>query len=140
MQEKLTDVLKQNGYSLTKPRQTLFSALQSGKPRTMRELTLDLSSVMDRASIYRTISLFEELGIVVRVQQGWKYKIELSDKFSPHHHHISCTKCGKTLSFNEPNGIEDILNDIASQSNFIHKNHSLEIYGICQECSNDPNN
>jgi len=135
MQEKLTETLKKNGYSLTKPRQALFSSLQSGTPRTMRELTLDLSSVMDRASIYRAVALFEELGIVVRVQQGWKYKIELSDIFSPHHHHITCVKCGKVLSFDEPDGLGNILSQITASSGYTNENHSLEIAGVCPDCS-----
>lgn len=134
MQDTLTDVLKRNGYSLTKPRQALFSALQSGVPRTMRELTFDLESVMDRASIYRTVDLFESLGIVVRVQQGWKYKIELSDIFSPHHHHITCTVCSRVVSFDEPDGLDQILDQIAIGSGFTNDNHSLEISGVCAQC------
>lgn len=133
-QDKLSETLKQSGYSLTKPRQALFSALQAGKPRSMRELTLDLASVMDRASIYRTIDLFEQLGIVSRVQQGWKYKIELSDSFSPHHHHITCIKCSKIISFDEPDGINDMLDLIAKDNGFVQKRHSLEIEGICTDC------
>ena len=100
----------------------------------MRELTLDLASVMDRASIYRTIDLFEQLGIVSRVQQGWKYKIELSDSFSPHHHHITCIKCSKIISFDEPDGINDMLDLIAKDNGFVQKRHSLEIEGICTDC------
>lgn len=134
MQEQLTETLKQHGYSLTKPRQALFSALQSGTPRTMRELTLDLASVMDRASIYRTVALFEELGIVVRVQQGWKYKIELSDLFSPHHHHITCTKCGRVTSFDEPAGLDSLLTSIALEHGYSNNGHTLEISGLCARC------
>lgn len=138
MQDKLITTLKNNGYSLTKTRQALFSALLSGKPRTMRELTLDLASVMDRASIYRTVALFEELGIVVRVQQGWKYKVELSDKFSPHHHHLNCTQCGKILSFNEPAGFEKIINNLAEAHLFHLSGHTLELQGLCHNCQTKP--
>lgn len=134
MYEKLSETLKKHGYSLTKPRQTVFAALQSGTPRSMRELTLDLSSVIDRASIYRTVALFEELGIVVRVQQGWKYKIELSDVFSPHHHHVTCTNCGRSMSFDEPDGLTELLDGIALENGFTHENHSLEISGLCAQC------
>ncbi len=134
MGNKLEETLKKHGYSLTKPRQALFSALQSGKPRSMSELVMDLSSVMNRASIYRTVSLFEELGIVVRVQQGWKYKLELSDIFSPHHHHITCLNCGRIVSFNEPEGMDELLDQIAVGSGFTNKYHSLEISGICPLC------
>ena len=134
MNEQLASTLKQAGYSVTKPRQAVFSALQSGKPRGMRELTLDLSSVIDRASIYRTVELFEKLGVVVRVQSGWKYKIELSDAFLPHHHHLTCTGCGKIISFDEPNGLEDVLQTIALEHGFAAKDHSLEISGLCSDC------
>lgn len=134
MYELLTETLKNNGYSLTQPRKALFSALQSGTPRTMRELTLDLASVMDRASIYRTVELFEGLGIVTRVQTGWKYKIELSDLFSPHHHHITCTKCGKIVSFDEPQGFDELLHKIALRHGFSAEAHSLEISGTCSRC------
>ncbi len=135
MQEKLAETLKEHGYSLTKPRQAVFGALQAGIPRSMRELTLDLASVIDRASIYRTVALFESLGIVVRVQQGWKYKIELSDIFSPHHHHITCVVCHKSVNFHESETFETLINTIATESGFVPRSHSLEIFGLCPECS-----
>lgn len=134
MYELLAETLKKNGYSVTKPRQTVFAALQSGTPRTMRELTLDLASVIDRASIYRTVALFEDLGIVTRVNQGWKYKIELSDIFAPHHHHVSCSKCGRSVSFDEPAGLDELLTKIAVKHGFTAEDHSLEISGVCAEC------
>lgn len=134
MNEKLAKTLKKHGYSLTKPRQAVFAALQSGTPRSMHELTLDLSSVIDRASIYRTVALFEELGIVIRVNQGWKYKIELSDIFSPHHHHITCTSCGKSISFKEPDGLDALLTGVALEHNYTHNHHTLEMTGLCAQC------
>lgn len=130
----MSQTLKKHGFSLTTPRKALFSALQSGTPRTMRELTLDLESVMDRASIYRTVELFEKLGVVVKVRTGWKYKIELSDLFSPHHHHLTCTNCGKVTSFDEPNGLNGLLTKISNDHGYSHTNHSLEISGLCAEC------
>lgn len=134
MDEKFARALKASGYSITKPREIVFSALRAGKPRSMRELTLDLSSVIDRASIYRTVELFEKLGIVVRVQIGWKYKIELSDEFLPHHHHLTCVRCGRSVSFDEPRVLEELLAHITVQNGFTNENHSLEISGLCPEC------
>lgn len=134
MNEEFTQTLRQAGYSVTKPREIVFSALRSGKPRSMRELTLDLSSVIDRASIYRTVSLFERLGIVVRVQTGWKYKVELSDKFAPHHHHLTCVNCGRLISFDEPDGLTKLIDELASTHGFTPKEHYLEISGLCAQC------
>lgn len=134
MEDLLTDTLKAAGYSLTKPRLAVFTALQAGKPRSMRELTLDLSSVINRASIYRTVELFEKLGIVVRVQSGWKYKIELSDTFLPHHHHLTCLNCGRIVSYDEPDELDNLINRIASEHGFLPKEHSMEISGLCPQC------
>lgn len=134
MEENLAKTLKKAGYSLTRPRLAVFTALRAGKPRSMHELTLDLSSVIDRASIYRTVDLFEKLGVVVRVQSGWKYKVELSDNFLPHHHHLTCLKCGRVVSFDEPDDLDKLISEVASSNGFIPKEHSLEISGLCPKC------
>lgn len=126
--------LKNSGYSLTKPRQTVFAALQSGTPRTVSDVIDELSAVIDRSSVYRTISLFEGLGIIVRVSQGFKYKIELSDVFSPHHHHLTCIKCSKVVSFDEPPELDQLLSRIAIENGFSGTEHSLEITGTCPAC------
>lgn len=134
MIDQLRNELHKTGYSLTKPRLTVFSALQGTKPKTMRELVDSLEGVIDRASVYRTVTLYEELGIVNRIQHGWKYRIELSDAFTPHHHHLTCQNCQRIVSFDEPAGFEDMLDAIATKHGFLPRSHNLEIYGLCPEC------
>ena len=136
MLEELKQELKKHGYSLTKPRLTVFSDLQGTKPKTMKELVVSLENVMDRASIYRTVALYEKLGIVNRIQHGWKYRIELSDAFTPHHHHLTCNKCQRVISFDEPEGFDQLTDSIAATNGFIPTSHNLEIYGICPQCNN----
>ena len=87
--KQLHDVLAANGYSDTVPRRTVFSQLEHKKPQTMHELITALDGVIDRASIYRVVALFEKLDIVHRIHIGWKYKLELSQAFQGHHHHIA---------------------------------------------------
>lgn len=134
MIEELRAELKKSGYSLTKPRLTVFSDLQGTKPKTMRELVNSLEDVMDRASIYRTVALYEKLGIVNRIQHGWKYKIELSDAYTPHHHHLTCTGCQRVISFDEPEGFDGMASSITVSNGFIPSGHNLELYGLCPEC------
>jgi Fe2+ or Zn2+ uptake regulation protein len=131
---QLKQDLKSGGYSLTRPRLTIFSALQGNKPKTMRELIDSLDGIIDRASVYRTVTLFEDLGISTRIQHGWKYRIELSDAYTPHHHHLTCQTCQRVVTFDEPVGFESMIHAIATSSGFIAKTHNLEIYGICPEC------
>ena len=126
--------LSDAGYSLTVPRQMVFDTLESYGPLTMNELTQRLKGKADRSSIYRTTSLFEKLGIIQRVQQSWKYKIELTDTFLPHHHHLTCLNCRQTISFDEPENLEDLLRGVTGRYGFLPKNHTLEIEGLCSTC------
>lgn len=101
----------------------------------MRELIMACGEQVDRASIYRTIALFEQLGIVKRLQIGWKYKLELSDSFHHHHHHLTCLKCGAVAPLAEDQQLEQRLAHLAKNSNFTMQEHLLEIQGLCLSCS-----
>src|SRR2546421_5552224 len=101
----------------------------------MRELVAACNGQVDRASIYRTIALFERLGIVQRLQIGWKYKLELSDAFHHHHHHLTCSNCGKVIPFEEDTALEKRLHVLANSKNFTMQGHQLEIQGLCQNCA-----
>jgi Fur family ferric uptake transcriptional regulator len=126
--------LRKQNYSLTAARQSVFSALLNKEPQTMQQLVTACPGI-DRASVYRTVKLFETLGIIQRLQMGWKYKLELSDRFHGHHHHMTCLKCGKVISFDENVSIETRLNEAAAAHGFYMSEHQLEIQGICHECS-----
>lgn len=126
--------LKARSQSLTRARLAVFQALQDKEPQTMREIVEACAGKADRASVYRTIALFEGLGIVQRLQIGWKYKLELSDTYHHHHHHLTCTKCGRTTPLPEDRQLEARLHMLSRTQNFIMKGHQLEIQGLCQNC------
>lgn len=137
IQANLKDTLKQADRSLTKTRQQVFNALADSDALSMNQLIRKLQHKMDRASIYRTIDLFEKLGIVNRLQIGWKYKIELSEAFSEHHHHAACVNCGKVVAFEEDKNLESEIDKIAGELGFAKASHSLEIRGFCQNCQTE---
>ena len=128
----LKDALKKQGYSVTSPRQAVFKQLLGKEPLSMHELVLQTSSV-DRASVYRTVALFEELGIIIRVNIGWKYKVELSEMFSTHHHHMSCTNCERTIALDEAS-IEQAIEALCRDKQFMPTAHQIEIQGLCRDC------
>jgi Fur family transcriptional regulator, ferric uptake regulator len=125
-------ILKQQHQSVTKPRVAVFEALLGQEPMSMHELVERVGDV-DRASVYRAIDLFEKLGIVQRLNTGWKYKIELTDAFTEHHHHLTCTNCGRTIALNEAH-LERFIEDIASKHDFVVTAHQIEIQGLCPVC------
>lgn len=126
-------MLKTHGHSLTSTRQSVLSAFNDHEPLTMTQLVARIPQV-DRASVYRTVALFESLGILNRLTQGWKYQLELSDLFGHHHHHVTCTSCGQVVTTAEPAELEAIITQLAAEVGFTSISHSLELTGICQSC------
>ncbi len=132
--EQLKQILSGNGYSMTKPRMDVFQDLaEKDQPITIAAVVYNLPDI-DRASIYRTIGLFEELGVIHRVWNGFKSKIELSETFSPHHHHFSCNNCGVILALDSER-LESSLHDLEAMNGFSLTQHSVELRGICKSCS-----
>lgn len=129
----IATVLKQSGLSVTRQRLVVFELLENKEPMTMHELHELSKDSLDRASLYRIITVFEELGIVSRVNIGWKYKIELSDKFAEHHHHLTCLKCHKVIPINE-NALEAFIANLASSHKFKATEHQVELQGYCELC------
>ena len=130
----MKSTLKAQGHSITAPRVELFTLLQGKESMTMHEL-IYRSPDVDRATLYRNIELFESLGIVRRIQIGWKYRIELADSFVHHHHHMTCTGCGVVIALAEDSELELRLLALASGHGFTAQDHQLEIRGLCSACS-----
>lgn len=130
----LQRALQQEHLSVTSPRRVVFQALQDTEPQTMPQLIACCRGVINRASVYRTITLFERLGIVQRLQIGWKYKLELSNAFQHHHHHLTCLQCGSVTPLPEDALLEKQLDRLARRHDFAAQDHQLEIRGHCASC------
>ncbi len=130
---KLKQTLKEAGSSATKKRVAVFDHLQAYGPLSAGTLARALSGQVDRATIYRTIELFEKLGVVNRIWHGFKHQIELSEIFTPHHHHAVCQHCGRTIDISSSE-LEATLSKIARDNHFLTLNHSVELVGYCSNC------
>ena len=132
------DILKQNKLKFTNQREIILYTLYNNEDHfTSEELYLlikqeypDLS--VGIATVYRTLTLLEENGLVSSISlgiQGKKY--EIANK--PHHDHIICEKCNKIVEF-ENNEIEDLQHIIAKENGFKLTKHIMQLYGVCSEC------
>lgn len=124
--------LKSHRLSITTPRLEVFDALYTYGLQTVNQL-LSRCPLSDRASIYRSITLLERLGAVNRIPQGFKYKLELSEVFLPHHHHIICVRCGRHSDV-EQKRLEDVLISIADSEGYTLASHKVELQGLCPKC------
>jgi Fur family ferric uptake transcriptional regulator len=87
-----------------------------------------------RATIYRTLDLLVESGIVRRVDLGHghsHYELELDH---PHHEHMICLGCGRVLEFSD-RAVEKDLNRLCKRSGFKPSSHRFQIFGHCRACS-----
>ena len=125
--------LKTQGHNLTSVRRTIFAVLLEQDALSISEL-VKACPLFDRASIYRTVQLFEQLGIVQRIQIGWKYKLELSDDYQDHHHHMLCLACDKVYPLDEDIALEASLQHATSALDFHMYEHQLEVQGLCGTC------
>lgn len=131
-------ILSSNGYRLTDAREATFKLLISPEPQSISQILAQANGKVDRVSVYRNIDVFEKLGIVHRIYVGWKYKIELSDEFIAHHHHLSCLGCGKVIDIEDEKHIDDFIQEVAKKFGFTPRRHQFEVDGYCLNCQKSP--
>lgn len=133
--EKFKKILKQRKLRVTGARLSLYSFLaENNGPFSVNKLVGSLSKRADRASVYRNIELFEKIGIINKVYTGWKYRIELSEKFRPHHHHLTCTDCGKIIPISLGERMEKAIGNFGDKHGFKITGHEIELSGLCKNC------
>ena len=130
----LQKILRDNHSKVTKPRLIVFRLLLNKEPKSLAELVTKSQGRVDRVSVYRIIDLYERLGIVRRVALGWKYKVELSELFFDHHHHIVCLRCNKVVAVHENEASERIIDTLAYGTGFVVTSHQIELQGYCAKC------
>lgn len=136
IEQLFRETLQKHNFFHTPERIRIFQVLKDLKtPCTVSEIVDMTSSSVDRSTVYRNLDLFEKIGIINRVYTGWKYKLELSDQFSPHHHHMTCTGCAKVIKFQESKALIEELRKIEVRDGFQSTSHTLELAGLCRNCS-----
>lgn len=86
----------------------------------------------DPATVFRIVNMFTEKGLTKQIQlQEGKFRYELAAKAE--HHHLVCTRCGQIEDMSDCN-IDVLENHIEKKKKFKVTSHSLEFYGICEDC------
>lgn len=135
MLDKFYELLRENGKSITKPRIALFEYLQKSGPVSVSQFMRDNIIIADRASLYRTLLTFRELGVVEDRMIRGKRMIELTDLYDAHHHHLTCNSCNKSIAITMPD-IEQALIELCRTHGFETDSHTIEASGLCESCQN----
>lgn len=145
----LSQSLKEKKLRLTHPRKKVYEVLlRSGHALSPKEVFEKISAEnkeqTDLVSVYRNLSLFSELGIAHRFQDG-RYAIckhDHSHEEEEDHHHdhvhilINCTKCGRSSEVHSHSDeVCHLAKSLKKYSSPLKEVQTIVIQGICSSCS-----
>ncbi len=129
-------VLGERGYKPTARRRAIANLLeQTNEGFTIEALGKELPSV-GRATLYRTIKLFLEVGIVCRVATMDGAGVYSFSRVDHHHHHSVCVECGAVEEFKAAT-VERMLNAVSAEFRGEIVDHRFELYVNCGHCTSD---
>jgi Fur family ferric uptake transcriptional regulator len=133
----LTDCLRQKARRITGPRLAILRLLaERHSPMSSKDLFARLDNGgCNLATIYRSLHLLEDLGLVKRFDFGdniARYELVTSEA-DEHHHHLVCTECSGVVEIDDcfP---EELERKISRRNGFKSVTHKLEFFGVCPRC------
>jgi Fur family transcriptional regulator, ferric uptake regulator len=137
--ERLVNSIVNGGYRLTAARQVIIDTLVASHGHITADdlaaLVHETSPQIGRMTVYRTLDLLCDLGLVRPIYQGTGAAHYVLLEGGSHHHFI-CTNCHRVFEF-ERCGASDLAQTLGRQFNFEVQSHLLEIYGLCEECKDN---
>jgi len=120
------------GLRMTDQRRTIAEVLQQSHDHPDVEELYARASARDAgislATVYRTVKLFEEAGIIDRVEfQDGRARYEDAER--DHHDHLIDLNSGKVIEFVDAE-IEELQERIAAKLGYELRGHRLELYGV----------
>ena len=132
MNETIEEKCLAKGVKLTEQRKIIAKVMSSSKDHPdVDELYKRVSNIDPKisiATVYRTIKLFAEEGIVTK--HGFKGgKARYEELSESHHDHLIDIKTGEIIEFVDEE-IEKLQNKVAEKYGYKLVDHKLELYGI----------
>jgi len=132
MTDTLLDRLEAKGLRLTEQRRVIAEILsESTDHPDVEELHARATARDERislATVYRTVKLFEEAGLLDKLEFG-DGRARYEDADREHHDHLIDMKTGAVIEFVDPE-IEALQEKIAERLGYRLMGHRLELYGV----------
>lgn len=130
--EAISLKLEARGYRVTPSRRAVIAAiLQQKEHFTVDDLLACRGA--GRATVFRTMRLLTELGVVCRVlMEDGSLHYRVSERGS-HHHHSVCSECGTVQELDQC-AIDGVVRELTGGTGFEVEGHWLELYGKCSKC------
>ena len=132
MAETIIERCEANGLRMTEQRRTIARVLEEADDHPdVEELYTRASGVdpnISLATVYRTVKLFEESGILEKLDfRDGRARYEDADR--EHHDHLIDVNSGEVIEFVDAE-IEALQEKIARKLGYELKGHRMELYGV----------
>ena len=128
--------LRERGYRLTPQRELILGAVERLGHATPDEVLAEVhkkSSALNVSTVYRTLEVLEELGLVRHAH--------LSDRAPTYHSvgdhehfHLVCRNCHRVISV-DPDVLTPVTDRLAADHGFSVDVGHLTVFGTCGECA-----
>jgi Fur family ferric uptake transcriptional regulator len=85
-------------------------------------------------TVYRSLQLLADAGEIDAVRTGdgeYQYRRCAA---TGHHHHLVCRRCGTATEIEAPS-VERWASRVAAEHGFTGAEHTVEIFGVCPQCT-----
>ena len=135
-EKKIYSVLRQHGYKLTPQRRAVVQVVTSSNdhltPNDINEKIRDIYPGTGLVTIYRTLEILTELGLICEVHSGGSCRSYTMGS-RQHHHHLICSGCGTVVDFTGYY-LDGLEKNLSEDSGFRIDGHLLEFIGLCRKC------
>lgn len=125
-------ILEDRGYRSTVPRRAIVRVIEDMQEGFTAEEVVRRLPNIGRATVFRTLKLFMETGIICRLNLldgAPRYMLSRVE----HHHHTVCVKCGKVGEFRAAT-VERLMRIIGDDLSGEIVGHRIELYVVCEQC------
>ena len=132
MRKSIISRSAERGLRMTGQRRLIAQVLEEAEDHPdVEELharALALDAGISIATVYRTVKLFEEAGLLERLEFG-DGRARYEDAERDHHDHLIDMQTGEVIEFVDPE-IEELQERIDKRLGYKLKGHRLELYGV----------
>jgi len=132
MPETIEQRCEAKGLRMTEQRRVIARVLEDSSDHPDVEELYARASAQDPnisiATVYRTVKLFDEAGILEKLEFG-DGRARYEDAERDHHDHLIDINSGEVIEFVDPE-IEALQEKIAEKLGYRLKGHKLELYGV----------
>lgn len=135
--QRFLDFLARKDLRVTGPRRaiidTVFGTHQHFTAEQLLSWARRRDRAVSRATVYRTLPLLTESGLVREMDFGKDYKFyDPNYADHPHHNHIICKDCEQIVEF-ESDTLKQLEGEIRERLGFKVQSHRLQITASCEE-------